>query len=115
MAAGRAWCATCTSRCARTVSSRVFSRARCAHPPGSRVHCTGSPSAPFCGLSAITRFVGFQARPAESWLRDVLRAEGDLCAGDVLALNALQSLAASVGEPAPRLAAKRHSQLLTWR
>ncbi len=59
--------------------------------------------------------VGFQARPGESWLRDVLHAEGDLRAGDVLASEALRELADAVGEPAARLAEKRLSRLLAWR
>lgn len=59
--------------------------------------------------------VGFQARPAESWLRDVLRAEGDLRAGDVLALDALLALADAIGEPAERLQERHLSQLLAWR
>lgn len=59
--------------------------------------------------------MGFQARPAESWLRDVLQGEGDLPGGAVLSSVALQALATAVGEPVARLADLPLSRLLSWR
>jgi hypothetical protein len=54
-------------------------------------------------------------RPAEEWIQEALAAVGDVRAGEALAPEFLQALAAKRGEPVARLAAEPLSRLLAWR
>ncbi len=66
-------------------------------------------------LVGVHPLIGIHTRPAESWIRDVLAAEGDLRASDVLAPVALQVLARAAGEPAERIGQSRLPRVLAWR
>jgi len=67
------------------------------------------------GLVGVHPLIGIHTRPAESWIRDVLAADGDLRAGDVLAPAALQEMARATGEPAACIGQSRLSRVLAWR
>jgi hypothetical protein len=66
-------------------------------------------------LIGVHPLQGWATRPAESWIRDVLAAEGDLRAAETLAPAALKALADATGEPAARIGDYRLSRLLAWR
>src|SRR5258707_810504 len=54
-------------------------------------------------------------RPAETWLREALVAEGDVAIGTLLAPDALASIAAAAGDDPAALAQRPLSALLAWR
>jgi len=54
-------------------------------------------------------------RPAETWLREALMAEGDVVLGTLLAPDTLASIAAAAGDDAAALAQRPLSALLAWR
>lgn len=54
-------------------------------------------------------------RPAETWIRDALRVEGETTIGELLAPAALRTLANQTGQSADALAAQSASSLLEWR
>jgi hypothetical protein len=54
-------------------------------------------------------------RPAETWLREALIAEGDVALGTLLAPDALASIAAAAGDDPAALAQRPLSALLAWR
>jgi hypothetical protein len=72
-------------------------------------------------VAALLRGLGvhplqdLQLYPAEDWLCDRLRADGDARAGDVLAPRLLDELAAAAGRPRERIAAAPLSRQLAWR
>ena len=72
-------------------------------------------------LGSVLRFLGIRPledlhqRPAEMWIQDFIRAEGDMLAGDVLAPAFLQQLADTTGENIDSLSRQRLSHLLSWR
>jgi len=58
---------------------------------------------------------GLHLRPAETWIREALGAEGDASAGAFLAPDAVRRIAAESRESADALAARPLSALLAWR
>jgi hypothetical protein len=54
-------------------------------------------------------------RPAETWIREALHADGDAIVGELLAPAIIQMLATQTGQPADTLAAQHVSSLLAWR
>src|SRR5258706_13450270 len=54
-------------------------------------------------------------RPAETWLREALMAEGDVVLGTLLAPDTLASIAAAAGDDPAALAQRPLSALLAWR
>lgn len=54
-------------------------------------------------------------RPAEEWIREVLRIEGNEPVGNIFAPFLIKDLAIAVGVPYDRVASSRLSHLLTWR
>jgi hypothetical protein len=72
-------------------------------------------------LGSVLRFLGIRPledlhqRPAELWIRDFIRAEGDMFAGDVLTEAFLQQLADAENESVESLMRQPLSHLLAWR
>jgi len=54
-------------------------------------------------------------RPVEEWVRELLQIEGDVRAGDVLAPNLIQDLAATTKEQLQQIEERQLSTLLSWR
>jgi len=71
-------------------------------------------------VRAIVRHLGIRplenlhGRPAETWIRDWLRREGDGPAGDILTSAFLQEMATSVGEDYQKMKTYQLSHLLSW-
>lgn len=70
-------------------------------------------------LNGVVRILGALPieslhRPAEEWLRDTLRLDGDGPAGKALSPRALEQLAAASSERASAIAAKPLSALFAW-
>ena len=54
-------------------------------------------------------------RPMESWIREALRADGDMSIGDLLAPATIEMIATRTGTSVTKLAARPASSLLKWR
>jgi hypothetical protein len=54
-------------------------------------------------------------RPMESWIREALRADGDMSIGDLLAPATIEMIATRTGTRVTKLAARPASSLLKWR
>lgn len=54
-------------------------------------------------------------RPAETWIREALRVEGDTTIGELLAPTTIEMLAAQTGEAVDTLRLQPASSLLAWR
>jgi hypothetical protein len=70
--------------------------------------------APILRGVGIHPLLGLHQRPGESWIRELLRSEGDMRAGDVLAPETLRALSAAASEPLERVAESQLSQVLAW-
>ena len=72
-------------------------------------------------LNAILRGIGIlpldalYVRPFEAWIREALRAEGDVLIGSILAAEAIRQVAEAASEASEALAARPLSSLLAWR
>ena len=72
-------------------------------------------------LGSVLRWLGahpvehLYIRPAEEWIRELIRAEGDLRAGDVLSPSFIGTLVTASGEQAVQIEELPISRLLSWR
>jgi hypothetical protein len=64
------------------------------------------------GIHPLTNL---RLRPAESWVRELLHAEGDVRAGDVLSPEFARWVAAAVRRPPEQIENRQLSRLLAWR